>query len=190
MDEERAFFLSTPWCAKLLSDPDFTPVATPARKYKPSTTEDALYGHTLKTPDTFRAVTSIYRRPVPGTTLVREVRQLISLGYAVNGYPHIAHGGIVGVILDEAMGTLLLVNKGLGGNKDEGQTFDHLVTAYLKVTYSKPIMTPQTVLVIAKLQKMEGKKLYIEGEVRNAEEVVLARAEALWLELKTPREKL
>ena len=190
MDEERAFFLSTAWCANLLNDPDFTPVATPSRKYKSSTTEDALYGLTLKTKDTFRAVTTIYRRPAPGTILVQEVRQLISLAYGVNGYPYIAHGGIIGVMLDEAMGILLLVNKGLGENKHDGETIDHLVTAYLKVTYLKPVVTPQTVLVTASLKKSQEKKLYVEGEVKDSEGNVLAKAEALWLGLKRSKEKL
>ena len=94
------------------------------------------------------------------------------------------------MMLDEAMGILLLVNKGLGENKHDGETIDHLVTAYLNVTYLKPVMTPQTVLVTANLKKIEGKKLYIEGKVKDAEENMLAKAEALWLELKRSKEKL
>ena len=77
----------------------------------------------------------------------------------------------------------MLVNKGLGENKHDGEIIDHLVTAYLKVTYLKPVMTLQTVIVTANLKNIKGK-------VKDAEENVLAKAEAVWLGLKRSKEKL
>ena len=193
MDKEREFFLSTPWCAELLNDPDFIAIDTPSRFYKETTTEDALIAKTLKTEDTLQAITTFCRRPTAGTTRVEEVRQLISLGYGVNGYPHIAHGGIIGTVMDEAMGILLLMNKtpdDLVRNRDSRKSMDHLVTAYLKVTYLKPVITPQIVLVTAHLNEVTGKKFFIDGNLRDADGDMLANAEALWLWLKKPKEKL
>ena len=188
MDEERDFFLSTPWCAKLLNDPDFLPRPTPSRKYK-STTEDALFAQTLKTEDTISAVTTFYRKPAPEATRVEEVRMLVSLEYGVNGWPQMAHGGIVGTILDEAMGTLATLGN-RPQSRDDGQLTVHMVTAYLKVTYLKPVVTPQIVLVTASLKEIKGTKHYYDGEMKDADGTVLAKAESLFLALRKNRAML
>ena len=192
MDEERDFFLSTPWCAKLLNDTRFVPRPTPSRKYK-STTEDALFAETLKTEDTISAVTTFYRKPAPGNGHVEEVRMLVSLRYGINGWAHMAHGGIVGTILDEAMGTLATINSQLEKhpqNGDYGQPVENMVTAYLKVTYLKPVVTPQIILVTANLKEIRGTKHYIDGDMKDADGTVLAKAESLWLGLRKGRAML
>ena len=186
MDEERDFFLSTPWCAKLLNDPEFVFRPTPSRKYK-STTEDALFAQTLKTKDAIPAVTTFYRKPAPEASYVEEVRMLVSLAYGVNGWVHLAHGGIVGAILDEAMGTLPAINT---KNGDNGQPIAYTVTAYLNVTYVKPVATPQIILVTASLREIKGTKHYIDGEVKDADGTVLAKAESLFVGLKKGRAML
>lgn len=192
MDEERDFFLSTHWCAKLLNDAEFVPRPTPSRKYK-STTEDALLAQTLKTEDTISAVTTFYRKPAPGASDVKEVRMLVSLEYGVNGWAHMAHGGIVGAILDEAMGTLATINSQLQKhprNGDDGQPIANMVTAYLKVTYLKPVVTPQIILATANLKEIRGTKHYIDGEMKDADGTILAKAESLWLGLRKGRAML
>ena len=192
MDEERDFFLSTPWCAKLLNDPNFIPRPTPSRKYK-SSTEDALFAKTLKTEDTISAVTTFYRKPAPEATHVEEIRMLVSLEYGVNGWQHMAHGGIVGALLDEAMGSLSTVNTTLRDHPksgDNAQPIGYMVTAYLKVTYLKPVFTPQIILVTASFKEIKGTKHYIDGEVKDADGTVLAKAESLFLELRKGRAML
>ena len=59
-------------------------------------------------------------------------------GYHVNGYTHICHGDVVGTIIDEAMGMLSTLNKNLTASPSRSTTF----TAYLNVTYLKPVATP------------------------------------------------
>ena len=192
MDEERDFFLSTPWCAKLLNDPEFVPCPTPSRKYK-SSTEDALFAETLKTSNTISAITTFYRKTAPEATHVEEVRMLVSLEYGVNGWQHIAHGGIVGAILDEAMGGLATFNTRLKNNPESGddaQPIADMVTAYLNVTYLKPVSTPQIVLVTARLREIKGMKHYIDGDLKNADGTVLAKAESLFLGLRKGRAML
>ena len=192
MDEERDFFLSTPWCAKLLNDPEFVPCPTPSRRYK-SSTEDALFAETLKTSNTISAITTFYRKTAPEATHVEEVRMLVSLEYGVNGWQHIAHGGIVGAILDEAMGGLATFNTRLKNNPksgDHAQPIADMVTAYLNVTYLKPVSTPQIVLVTARLREIKGTKHYIDGDLKNADGTVLAKAESLFLGLRKGRAML
>lgn len=188
MDEERNFFLSTPWCAKLLNDPEFVPCPTLSRKYK-SSTEDALFAETLKTSNTISAVTTFYRKTAPEATHVEELRTLVSLEYGVNGWRHIAHGGIVGAILDEAMGGLATINTKLKSS-DDAQHVGDMVTAYLNVTYLKPVSTPQIILVTASLKEIKGTKHYIYGDVKNADGTVLAKAESLFLSLRKGRAML
>ena len=192
MDEERDFFLSTPWCAKLLNDPEFVPRPTPSRKYK-SSTEDAFFAKTLKTEDTVSAVTTFYRKPAPEATHVEELRMLVSLEYGVNGWQHMAHGGIVGALLDEAMGSLSTINTTLRDHPksgDNAQPTGYMVTAYLNVTYLKPVVTPQIILVTASFKELKGTKHYIDGEVKDADGTVLAKAESLFLELRKGRAML
>lgn len=106
-------------------------------------TEDALFAETLKSDETICAFSSFYTQPAPGVAQIDEVHTLLSLGYRLNGYPHLCHDGIVVTIIDEAMGTLLVVNKSLRNADIESAP----VTAYLNVIYLKPVATPQTVLV-------------------------------------------
>ena len=192
MDEERDFFLSTPWCAKLLNDPDFIPCPTPSRKYK-SSTEDAFFAETLKTSNTIPAVTTFYRKTAPEATHVEEVRMLLSLDYGVNGWQHIAHGGIVGAVLDEAMGGLATFNTRMKTYQRSGEdapAVADMVTAYLNVTYLKPVLTPQIVLVTANLKEIKGTKYYIDGEMKSADGTVLAKAESLFIGLRKGGAKL
>ena len=192
MDEERDFFLSTPWCAKLLNDPDFIPCPTPSRKYK-SSTEDALFAETLKTSNTIPAVTTFYRKTAPEASHVEEVRMLVSLDYGVNGWQHIAHGGIIGAILDEAMGGLATFNTRLNAYQRSGEdapAIADMVTAYLNVTYLKPVLTPQIVLVTASLKEIKGTKHYIDGEMKSADGTVFAKAESLFIGLRKGGAKL
>lgn len=162
-DTDRAYFESIPWCLELLQDPGFTPTPTFSRQYKEST-EDALFAETLKTSDTIRACSSLYKRPDPsGIGQISELIMLVSLGYRVNGHPNLCHGGIVGTLVDEAMGMLLTVNKNLT---------------------SSP---PQTILITTRLREIKGRKIYLEASVKDGCDVNLAKAEALWIRSMSPK---
>lgn len=104
-------------------------------------------------------MTTLYKRPAKGRTLIDEACVLVALEYGINGYQNVAHGGFLGVIIDESMGTLLMCNKDT--NKDEignPVDVDTLVTASLKVNYLKAVMTPQIVLVAVKIGEINGRK--------------------------------
>ena len=77
------------------------------------------------------------------------------------------------------MGTLLTVNKDQGGLPLSQNT----VTAEMKVRYLRPVRTPGTVVVVAECVKREGRRIWLEGEVRDVEGVVLARGEAVWVKV-------
>ena len=60
------------------------------------------------------------------------------------------------------------------------------LTAYLNTTYMKLVKTPQIIMVKARLQDVDGPKLFMEALIVDGEEVVLAKAEALLIMLRQP----
>jgi len=184
-DRDLNHFQSIPWCAKHLQDPSFNLFPTYSTQYK-ATTEDALFAETLKTDDTFRATISLYKNPPPGAVRTEEVRWFFTLGPKVNGYTHVCHGGIVATIIDEAMGLLLTLNEKM----EKKPTRSHFVTAYLNVTYLKPVPTPSTVLVTVKVKEIKGRKHFFESTVVDGEGAVLAKADSLYVEVKAREERL
>ncbi|PQE15146.1 thioesterase superfamily protein [Rutstroemia sp. NJR-2017a BVV2] len=176
------FFNSIPWCADLLQDRDYIITPTFSREYKRST-EDSLFAETLKTPNTIQAALSLYRRPDDGAKAITEARMLLSLGSGMNGSPHALHGGLIAAVIDDAMGLLLTLNKDADGNPLTLST----VTAGLNVQYLKMVRTPQVVLVVVQLSERKGRKFYINGRIEDKQGVVLARAESLWIQIRTSK---
>lgn len=89
------------------------------------------------------------------------------------------HGGIVSTLMDDVMGTLLTVNKDHGGLPLTQST----VTASLNVKYLKGVRTPGTVAVVARCTKREGRKFWLDAEVKDGVGAVLAKGEALWIKI-------
>ncbi|TEA22732.1 MFS transporter prlL [Colletotrichum sidae] len=197
-------FLAIPWAAAHINAPN-TVRETAGSRYPKESTEDELFAKTLHTDGTISAFLTFYtrppavvsaasegeqrRRPQEGQEqqqqdqqLIREVKALLTLNSGVNGYPGVSHGGIVATILDETIGLVFPVNKA-NGLVSEGD----YMTAYLNTTYVRPVRTPQTVLVVVEIIKVEGRKFWIEGRIEDEKGDVLAKAESLYVRL---REKL
>ncbi len=85
------------------------------------------------------------------------------------------HGGIIALILDEAMGKL--------------SRFEDVraVTAELNVEYLKPIRVDQEIFVEAFQQERKGRQLYHQAEIRDGEGEVLARGRGRFVAIG-PRE--
>ena len=73
------------------------------------------------------------------------------------------HGGIIALLLDEAMGKVCKLSD------------VRAVTAELSVRYLKPIPVGHEIVVEAFQLRREGRQLYHEGEIRDAAGIVLAR---------------
>jgi uncharacterized protein (TIGR00369 family) len=85
------------------------------------------------------------------------------LGPEYQGGAGFLHGGIIAVLLDEAMGKL-------------GRFSDvRAVTAELTIEYLKPIPVEEEIVVEAHEVERNGRQLIHRGEIRNAAGVVLAR---------------
>jgi uncharacterized protein (TIGR00369 family) len=85
------------------------------------------------------------------------------LGERYQGGGGFAHGGIIATLLDEAMGKVCRFRD------------VRAVTAELTVEYLKPVSVTQEIVVEGHEAEQKGRNLFLLGEIRNAEGLVLAR---------------
>lgn len=98
------------------------------------------------------------------------------------GPPGIVHGGIQAVLLDEVMG--ITASAHLRSPADaatpepENQQRRWAVTAELDLRYRGPVPVAQSLLIRGRLNRIDGRDLYISGEIIGPDERVLTTAEA------------
>ena len=86
------------------------------------------------------------------------------LGERYQGGGGFAHGGVIALLLDEAMGKVCRFR----GVK--------AVTAELSVEYLKPVSVEKEIVVEGYEAELKGRNLFLVGEIRDTEGRVLARA--------------
>jgi uncharacterized protein (TIGR00369 family) len=98
-----------------------------------------------------------------------DVRQRIvgrfRLGEEYQGGSGFLHGGIIAVLLDEAMGKAARFHA------------EHAVTAELRIEYKRPIPVNLDIVVEGFVTRRDGRQLYHEGEIRDEAGELLARGE-------------
>ena len=87
------------------------------------------------------------------------------LGERYQGGGGFAHGGIIALLLDEAMGKLCRFRE------------VRAVTAELSVEYLKPVSVEKEIIVEGHEARQEGRNLFLVGEIRNEAGEVLARGQ-------------
>lgn len=85
------------------------------------------------------------------------------LGDRYQGGGGFAHGGIIALLLDEAMGKVCRFRE------------VRAVTAELTVEYLKPVVVSKEIVVEGRETELKGRNLFIAGEIRNEAGEVLAR---------------
>jgi uncharacterized protein (TIGR00369 family) len=85
------------------------------------------------------------------------------LGETYQGGGGFAHGGIIALLLDEAMGKVCRFRE------------VRAVTAELTVEYLKPVRVEQEIIVEGREIEEKGRNLFLTGEIRNEAGDVLAR---------------
>lgn len=180
-DAEVAHFRAIPWCARHLAAPNLTVVPAFCRSPKPRF-EDALLSQTLKTADTISAFVCFYPQPRDELASLPEVKAFVTVGNLISGYPGISHGGIVAVILDEAL-SFISPGSRLRQNKQQ-QAAPDVVTAYLNTRYLRPLSVPGTYLVRVWLVRVQGRKTFVEGCIENENGERIAEADALFVEVR------
>ncbi len=85
------------------------------------------------------------------------------LGERYQGGAGFAHGGIIAVLLDEAMGKVCRFRE------------VRAVTAEMTVEYLKPVDVMKEIVVEGRETEQKGRNLFMTGEIRNAAGEILAR---------------
>ncbi len=100
----------------------------------------------------------------------QEIRGVVTLPEHFNGYPGVAHGGIVAAVLDETAGRSILIDGG----------FDELmVTAKLEVVYRRPTPTGVPLTAVGRLVRRTESRAEAEAELLLPDGSVAARATVL-----------
>jgi uncharacterized protein (TIGR00369 family) len=98
------------------------------------------------------------------------------LGARYQGGGGMAHGGIIALLLDEAMGKVCRFRE------------VRAVTAQLTVDYLKPIDVEREIVVEAFEEDQKGRNLFQVGEIRNADGQVLARGKGRFVVIGEARQ--
>jgi acyl-coenzyme A thioesterase PaaI-like protein len=86
-----------------------------------------------------------------------------------SGAPGIAHGGAVATVADDVLGFLLYVAEAPG------------VTRRLEVDYLRPVLTGVAYRIRGRLERREGRKLFVTCEGRDAADELTFRARGLFV---------
>ena len=97
------------------------------------------------------------------------------LGEKYQGGGEMAHGGIIALLLDEVMGKVLKFREERG------------VTAQLKIDYLKPVSVTEEIFLEGWQEDSNGRNRFLVGEIRNLEDVVLARAHGRFVVFTEPK---
>jgi len=93
----------------------------------------------------------------------KRIRGRFAIGENYGGGAGFAHGGILAVVLDEAMGKLSKL------------TEEKAVTAELKIEYRKPVPVGREILVEGWQEEEKGRNRFRVGEIRDTQGNLLAR---------------
>jgi acyl-coenzyme A thioesterase PaaI-like protein len=233
-----AHFCNHPWANSLLSSEDFTPIPTDSRRPKPSG-EDTFFGNTIATPSTIPHVLTLQRRtlhtplsaPPPWLPATKQdaaaagtatpganppdIIMIYDLGGAgIAGHPSTVHGGVVAVMIDEAMSLAVAAHasapaagsgsaSGSGSGAKDTNPRGKLFTVQLDVRYKKPVTTPQLLVVRARVVARVGRKFWVRAQAVQEDEkgagahlewvkrkVVKIDAMAFWIVTPDGRQKL
>ena len=105
----------------------------------------------------------------------KRIRGAFKLGQEYQGGANFIHGGIIAVVLDEAMGKV---------NRFRGV---RAVTAELTIEYVKPVHVDADLLVEAYEVEKKGRSLFHAGEIRDSAGQLLARGRGRFVDVSTPR---
>lgn len=207
------YFKSIPWCSTFLTRPDIVPY-TPTCRLEPDAsghlpTQDQFFRIHLRNTKLIPNCIGFYHDPfsnhrpeekeenglrllIPSSTL------LLDLHPGVNGFNGSAHGGLISTLIDEAMGSLIFINDVVYKQvQSRGRPLPSnalnmngvaMFTASMNVRFRRPLETPQVVMATATVNKIEGRKIFLDVDVRSRDGVVFATCDGMWMSV--PKVKL
>lgn len=104
---------------------------------------------------------------------VDEVRAIYVVHPRYQGYPGIAHGGIVASLLDETTGRVVMI-------QDPDRFF---MTARLEIHYRQPVPTETELTLVGHMVKDRGRLIQAHGEIQLPDGSIAAEADATLIEI-------
>ncbi|XP_070622703.1 acyl-coenzyme A thioesterase THEM4-like [Erythrolamprus reginae] len=87
----------------------------------------------------------------------RRVVAIFQMGPYLEGRPGLAHGGVIATLLDHTMGaSMILANP-------------RVMTVNLNINCKSPVALGSVVLVETRVDRIEGRKVFLSGEIRSAD---------------------
>lgn len=204
--EDIDFFSSLAFTRPYLSRTShYQPVAFLTRhKLRPDDTSDTFFSRVIKTHDTIPRMFAAMRKSdlhLPHSHRTKDVGTATSaenpspapqgpsdpyyvvfaqLESGTNGFPDTLHGGVVAALFDEALG---LCVEGYREAVSTAKTW--LYTASLEITYRAAVTTPGAVLIRTWIEKTEGRKWFVKGQLLDEDGAVKAEGKSLYISSKT-----
>ncbi|EXJ75373.1 uncharacterized protein A1O5_02069 [Cladophialophora psammophila CBS 110553] len=178
--EDLESFRPLPWCKTYLDPARYSQIPGITRKPNEHSRANTLFTRTLRSSDSIRATVSLSAIPAKPNDPITEAVTLISLGSDLNGWSDTIHGGFLAVLLDECAGVLLGLNEGFGDTEPA-----RVYTAYINISYKKPVRTPQVIVAKSKLRIKTGRKKVVAVEILDPEGAVLCNAETMFIKSNT-----
>ncbi|GKT62936.1 thioesterase superfamily protein [Colletotrichum tofieldiae] len=176
---------AVPWCRALLTRPGIISFTPQSRDPKNTNPHDRLFGKTLNHSEGIPACISFHHES-PGKSVITELSTLFALSRGIDGYPGIAQGGMIAVLIDEVLG--VLIQRNMETNRDDPIFKMNTVTSSMDIKYLKPITTPGVVLGVGQIKEVRGKKMFLRAVIKDANGLNLATCDSLWIGL--PRVKI
>lgn len=120
-----------------------------------------------------------------------EVACVATFGDDCVGHPGVVHGGVTSLLFDNTLGWANALSITKGGDPSSHDTVKAFgMTANLSVNYRRPLFVGQTVVISCALDRVEGRKRYLKGSMKDAKTGgVIADATALYVVPRTAAEK-
>jgi acyl-coenzyme A thioesterase PaaI-like protein len=173
------YFMSQSWCAKLLTSSTNLVVHTSENRVVLPFDENHFVAKTINTSDTVAAWIVFYERPQPPEFKIDCYQALVALEKGIIGFPGYCHGGVIALIFDEITGMHVVSQRRPGTIGDKSWR-----TAYLNVTYIRPVPAPSTILVKSWITRVQGRKTFIKALMEDEQGNALAKSEALYISIK------
>ncbi|KAG8709881.1 hypothetical protein FRC09_000419 [Ceratobasidium sp. 395] len=142
----------------------------PYKDYPEERRRHALVSGSLRGPGKIALPPVVFAKEDESETLV-----IVHVGRSLCGHDGIVHGGLLATLLDESLARTALLNLPAKVG----------VTANLSINYRAPARADQFISIRTRLEKLEGRKATVTGEVRSVEsDEVLTTANALFVQPK------
>lgn len=186
----RSHFATNPSTSKYLQDEHYKPIPTFGRVLKPDG-EDAFFAKTISSPETIPHLLTLLRTDFGSFPTLDSDRNgndpsdtitLVTFGGRdLVGHPTVVHGGVSTALLDESLSFLLhMYQVRVAGDTPKNSTF----TVNLNVNFRAAVPAPGQVVLECRLLRVEGRKYYVKGTIRDMAGKILVEAEGLWLSMR------